>query len=522
VTIDGPLQSFGAQAGEMLPPPPALFSRNPLSWIRFFGPGAILASVNIGSGELVFPARGGAMFGYGLIWIFPLVALLKWGMAYYAIRHMVLSGAHPLERWSRLPGPRGWLSLAICLIVVMCLPLWMSFLQGILGDHCATVVGQWDRSSWATFWTAICFVLLMIGGYNFLEKSQIVILALMLLAVFVSVFWVQPDWLAALRGFFVPQPLAYPDWALRESPKLLERSVWVEVLVYVSVIGGPGDNYLSYASFLRDRRWGRSAMGLANETELQEMAGQPKHPARLWLRAALIDTIASFAAVVVIAVAFTILGVMILQPKQLLPDNADLLTHQAQFLTELAPWLKHVYDFGVFLAFVGIVLGAPDLFYRLLSEFFRTVPRWRGHVNQKWLRLFAICWAQGGGLAVLWLTRNNPEIELLDLATPAGIFAGVLGTGLFCLINPWMDWRFLPSALRAPWYLVALNIGAGLILLGAGVKSLWDYGKSPFPRSLGESLAIPEPLFGFVVVAAVLAVAWLAAWAMRKAYSDSV
>lgn len=32
-------------------PPAALWSRNPLAWFRFFGPGAIVASVTVGSGE---------------------------------------------------------------------------------------------------------------------------------------------------------------------------------------------------------------------------------------------------------------------------------------------------------------------------------------------------------------------------------------------------------------------------------------------------------------------------------------
>ena len=48
-------------------PPAALRSRNPLAWFRFFGPGAIVASVTVGSGEIVFPSRGGALFGYQLL-----------------------------------------------------------------------------------------------------------------------------------------------------------------------------------------------------------------------------------------------------------------------------------------------------------------------------------------------------------------------------------------------------------------------------------------------------------------------
>ena len=99
---------------DRLPPQPsALVSKNPLQWCRYFGPGAVIASVTIGSGELVFPSRGGAIFGYRLIWVFLLVGFLKWVLAYSSLRHMVISGEHPAERWMSMPGPRGWLHIAL-------------------------------------------------------------------------------------------------------------------------------------------------------------------------------------------------------------------------------------------------------------------------------------------------------------------------------------------------------------------------------------------------------------------------
>ncbi|MQA04531.1 MAG: hypothetical protein GEV07_18050 [Streptosporangiales bacterium] len=35
--------------------------------LRVFGPGAIVASITIGSGEMIFSARGGAIFSYAII-----------------------------------------------------------------------------------------------------------------------------------------------------------------------------------------------------------------------------------------------------------------------------------------------------------------------------------------------------------------------------------------------------------------------------------------------------------------------
>jgi predicted nucleic acid-binding protein len=46
----------------------ALKSRNIWQMLKFFGPGAIIASLTIGGGETLFASRGGAIFGYTLIW----------------------------------------------------------------------------------------------------------------------------------------------------------------------------------------------------------------------------------------------------------------------------------------------------------------------------------------------------------------------------------------------------------------------------------------------------------------------
>lgn len=74
-------------AAKTFPPvPEELRSRNPLGYLKFYGPGAIIASVTIGSGETVFAARGGAIFGYALVWCLVLVSALKAIQAYSGMR----------------------------------------------------------------------------------------------------------------------------------------------------------------------------------------------------------------------------------------------------------------------------------------------------------------------------------------------------------------------------------------------------------------------------------------------------
>ena len=494
-------------------PPDGLRSRNPLGWLRFFGPGAIIASVTIGSGELIFPSRGGALFGYQLLWIFPLCVFLKWTMVYGGMRHMILSGAHPLERWTWLPGPRGWVPLSMCVLVFICLPMIFSFMSGILGTHCAAVTGFGNQSTWATLWAVVAIVMLLTGGYNFVEKSQIVILGLMLIGVFMAVVWVQPDWSAVIRGFFLPRPLSYPDWAYQVLPDLRNRAIWVELTMYIWFIGGAGEDYLSYASLLREKKWGMSHLQTAGREQLARIAERRDHPARIWVRAALIDTVTSFTSVVLIATVFAILGAVILHPDHLIPADEDLLTYQAKFLTELSPWLTHFYNLAVFLAFFGILLGGPELSFRLLYEYLHTLPRYRNSLAEKKLRIGAILWTLGTGILLLWVVKMlqdrkivSNDLNLLDILTPAGIYTGSLGCAVFCLANVWADRRFLPAALRSPWPLTASNIGAGVVFLLMSIKAIWDY----------------DGVRGLVIICGLLAGCMLLARLLRFVYDEPI
>jgi Mn2+/Fe2+ NRAMP family transporter len=461
---------------ELTHPPAALISNNPLQWFRFFGPGAIIASVTIGSGEILFPSRGGAIFGYRVLYIFLFIALLKWVLAYCSMRHLILTGAHPLKRWGYIRGPKGWLPLFMFAIFAFTIPLWYSFLAGLTGLTCAWIFGMGNHYMWATAFVAVAVLLLIVGNYDFLERVQTGILAVKVGCILVAVFYVGPEWLAVAKGL-VPRPLEYPDWLFGVLPEMKNRSVWVEVIVYASVIGGQSFDYLAYVSFLRDKKWGRSHLEEANPHQLAQMAAQPNHPARLWLRAALVDTVVSFAMVAILSSAFCILGTVILQPQQRIPEGINLLNYQASFLTTLSPWLLPIYKLAVFSAFFGILYGGPELSYRMTFEYFNTFERWKGRLPLKAIRIAVVSWALGGGLVVLWLSRVFPGVQLIDVITPAGIYSGVLGCGFYCFANPWMDWRFLPRPMRMPGALVILNVLSGIAFTAMGLKALWDYGQ---------------------------------------------
>ena len=79
--------------------PPELSGGFNWRMLKFFGAGAIIASVTIGSGETLFASRGGAVFGYALLWCFVGGAVMKGIQVYTAARHMTLTGEHPMAHW---------------------------------------------------------------------------------------------------------------------------------------------------------------------------------------------------------------------------------------------------------------------------------------------------------------------------------------------------------------------------------------------------------------------------------------
>jgi hypothetical protein len=63
---------------------------------------------------------------------------------------------------------------------------------------------------------------------------------------------------------------------------------------------------------------------------------------------------------------------------------------------------------------------------------------------------------------------------LIAILTPANLFTGVLGCGIVCLLNVWMDRRFLPRALQMNLPLFLINIVGGTVLVALGLKAYGD------------------------------------------------
>jgi hypothetical protein len=472
------------------PVPSVLRSRNPLNWVVVFGPGAIIASLTIGTGELIFSTRGGALFGYPVLFLFVVISVLKWALVFSSARHMVLTGVHPYERMVDLPGPRGWFPLMLFFIVAVCTPVWSCFLSGVTGNLCAWVTGTSDVFGgaidylWGAAVLTLCLVLSATCGYTIFERIQMIIVAAMMLCATITLILYGPDWLALIKGAFIPEAYVYPEWLLNstrpEHIEIAKQPVWVETTRYVGVIGGAGFDYMAYTTWLREKSWGRSAVGPPTPDQIEEIARDRTHPVRQWVRAPLVDCTLSFIVIVGFSAVFIASGVLVLGPEGELPTEKNLLNLQAKLVTAIHPWLLPVYVVGALLTMVGSVYGTIEIACAIGGELLKSLIPGFAERHKQPIRRAIITWCMLIAYALLawifWYTLqggvDKPRI-LIAILTPVNLFTGVLACGLFCLLLPWIDHKFLPKALRMPFWLLCLNLIAAAVFIALGIMGYW-------------------------------------------------
>jgi Mn2+/Fe2+ NRAMP family transporter len=463
-------------------PPDKLRSRLTLvTALSVLGPGAIVASANIGTGEMVFAARGGALFGYALLWAFLVSAAAKAALAYSFNRYTVVTGEHPMARWATLfRGPRGWFTLLMGVVSIAAVPSWVGGLGVALGDLMATITAVGTGALWATGLIVLSGLLSWIGGYERLERAQTVIVGFMLLAVAISVVVLRPDWLAALAGLLPTVP-EYNAWVPDAYPEVAERAVWLELAVYLGAVGGGTYDYIGYAGMLREKRWGM--LGRSDQAGLAERLAALPRGARLplsedaeqvargraWSRAPLGDTVLSFVAIAVFACMFMINGAALLAEQQQIPEGNDTLTYQAQFLTAVHPTLEYLYYVAVFFAFFGSLYAFWELYTYTAYETLAPVSGRLRRAGQRAMRPWMYGYILLASLALVWTVG-----QLVVIVTPASVLGGLLTSGLFCLAILWTERKVLPPAYRLTtagrWWVLL----SGILLTVLGVVSTWQ------------------------------------------------
>jgi Mn2+/Fe2+ NRAMP family transporter len=466
-------------------PPPELSGRGWWKSVGFLGPGIIIASVSIGTGETIFASRGGAIFGYAILWCFTIGLILKAIQLYASSRYMMISGEHPMQSWMMLPGPRGWVPIGLLLITAVCLPFLLAALSISVGSIISWMLSSGETSDisvriWATALVLIAAVFSWNQTYKRLETTQMIIVGLLLVCIVVAAIACQPDPIALIKGMVVPVIPDYQSWIYEAYPNITKKAPWIELVTYIGIIGGGLPAYIGYFGFLRDKKW-----GLFADQKIYEHSTKEGFPAideseenqannRNWLRAIKIDIGGSFLAIFVFSSAFMVLGAVILHQAHLVPDQFDLLTHQEKFLTALHPVLLIIYRIGIIAAIGGTLFATFDVWTKSIYEGILPFQNKENPISIVHLKKWIILSTSIIGISVIWLglvieTLSNP---ITIVAVPA-LLGGTTGCGIWCLGVAWADRRNLSKTFRMHGALFTALLISGAILLFAGLLGFY-------------------------------------------------
>lgn len=471
-------QQLGNERIEFAELPPEL-SGGWLQILRVFGPGAVIASVTVGTGETIFSPRLGAIFGYQVLWIILLAVIFKAVLVYTGARHLVLTGEHPMQAWADLPGPRAWLPSLIGGVAIVSFPLWVAALTDAVASLCVWVSGwgqdaAWGRPAWSTAIILAAMFLSVIQTYNVVERVSTAFLGLKVFFIVVAIVVIRPDWIAALAGFITPRLPAYDPWVADRYPEIASEAALFHLAVFLGVIGGGVQDYVGYVGLMREKRWGASAVASADESGEPPIgpAALPDDPVsvargRAWLRAPLFDVVSSFICVLVMTSCFMILGAAVLHPQMQVPTDADLYSKQSQFLGLVHPRLVLVYKTGIFFAMFGAIYGTFEVFGRTAYEPLRAMwpaRRWNYARVRWWITMYA----GAGALLLLWTGLKT--VMIVKVTSPV---SGVMGCGMWCLAMLWADRARMPAPYRMRPLLLVLTLITGLTMFAIGIYTTY-------------------------------------------------
>jgi hypothetical protein len=455
--------------------------------IAFFGPGAIVASLTIGSGETVFATRVGAVFGYAILWTAFITLIAKGALVYASNHYITVTGEHPMARFARIfPGPRGWFPILLLITVVLSFPSFSSGLSIALGTY-VQQAGFGNAQVWAVVLILVAAALSYLGGYGPLEKIQIGVVVLLVVLVILAMFVSRPDWLGVLGGL-IPNVPEYQPWVAEKYPDLVARPPMVELVTFLGALGGGMYDYIGYTGLLREKRWGLlghrdvdaiedriANIGRGEQIPLSERPEDVRN-ARQWTLAPLGDTLMSFAALGLFTIAFVVNGVSILGERQRVPADENILTYQAEFLTAIAPIFRFFYPLAIFLVFFGTIYALWEVynrtFYESLGAISERVRRAGADRTRPWVYLYV---ALGGILLVL------TGLDIVALVTPSTIIGGTLAGGIYSIGLLYVNSRVLPPQYRLGGMARALLVVAAIFLtLAGGIAALEYLGIAPW------------------------------------------
>ena len=377
-----------ANAAGIADPPRSL-----AAMLAHLGPGVILASSIVGSGELIATTSVGATAGFALLWLILIGCAIKVAAQVEIGRTTLAWGRTPLEAFDRVPGPRcggrnwiwwGWAAMTALILLqqggivagvaqslAAAVPLspagreWNEAHDSLAAARidlaaaarrsdaaaketaAAAVAAReaatagleppFDTTAWAVITGLVTAGLLLVGRYRLIEIVSLVLVAAFTIVTLAALALLQrnPAWAISageLVGGLVPSV----------PPATGHRSPLAVGLAAFGIIGVGASELMIYPYWCLEKGYGR-AVGPRDESAAWA------ERARGWLRVMQLDAWGSMVVYTVVTIAFYLLGAATLGRLGIVPAGGEMVRSLgAMYAPVFGSWAQDVFLWGAF------------------------------------------------------------------------------------------------------------------------------------------------------------------------------
>ncbi len=396
--------------------------RQYLSYLKYFGPGAVIACMTIGAGDIVLAPRIGA-WGvplYSALWIITFAMITKLLIAYLATRYSLLSGEHIMTLFSRVR-PRGWINILSLIIGFALLPFMIATFLTILGNVLTVFTGTGDFVIWGVGLGLAIALFGLLSSYKIIEKIQLVFVIFLSFGAIIAVVVVHPDWFAMFKNLFTPQIPTVASWVTAED--IIAVPVMLQLAAIYGTMHGAYADFTAYISWWRLR--------------VQEKKVELKSEIMNGLK---VDLVVSFLIVAIFMIAFLAAGVVILGKNQLVPNGVDLISQQQSIYAVISPFVgNYLYPIAMVGVIAGSIYAGMDATPRMIKAWIDPLSARVQKVSFKRFQLYILLYLLSVSVPLMFIQKP------IILMTIYLLLTGVFGMWLLGWGALWANQRQLPK-----------------------------------------------------------------------------
>lgn len=452
-----------------------------LKYLLFFGPGAIVASLTIGQGQLIIGPQIGAWAGYSLLWLITL-NIGSFIIAYISIRFTMLSGISTMDLFA-IKTKKGWLNWIFIIIMLVFIPIFAATILTSLGQAVQWVLGAGNYLLWGIFFGIIAGIIAIVGRYKIFELSHAFFVIVLAIGAIVALISLKPDLFEILPNFFTigqNVPSQYPEWVVTNYPSVTKTSIPLYMLGYLGTLTFTLVTLIGYLGWIKIKKWGiykdKKDANLFSQKCFDSFRKQGKidylpekseeiKKSRILLKPLLIDLSIAFIIISIVSAAYMITGGILLNEQQILPEDTKLVQNQLVIFTYLAEWLKPLFQIGVIFALFGTIYAGFEAGSRMLYETGRNLNKKIRETPYKKFMTFVLIYILVFAIPLSTLMYINPNFSVLLFLSITLLFIGVIGVIIYGIGVLYLSQTVLPEKYKLGKIGVALSIMSIIFLL---------------------------------------------------------